>query len=172
MIRTEDVHNASLVCREVDLRGRHEVLNLALHLTCSFFSFEGRRHGAFASVHFTRYGSAFRINWLLLHLLANHQNIHLGLRLRIIEIFDIVHNALLSHLVSGFCATYPTYFPLSTLRVVRFDWSQVTRNCLCASRAFAKKLKVLENPIEKERYLLLFQTDTPRQNFLFLWYAF
>ena len=61
--------------------------------------------------------------------------------LRVVKELDVVHDALLGHLVSSLCPTYLANSCLPALRVIRFSWTQVERDCFRASRAFAKENK-------------------------------
>ena len=45
-----------------------------------------------------------------LELLTNHENVHLSVRCRLVEILDVVHDTILSHLVASLCATTASRF--------------------------------------------------------------
>ena len=60
-----------------------------------------RGHRAFASVNFPGNGSPLREDRLSLHLLTNHQDLHLNVEYWLIAVFDVVHDSFLGHLVAS-----------------------------------------------------------------------
>ena len=100
VVRAEYVRYAWLMRLELDLRAGHEVLELPLQVAYGFLSLDGR-HGALRAVDFAGDRPPLRQNRVRLQLLTDHQDIHLSIGCRLIEILNVVDDAVLGHLITS-----------------------------------------------------------------------